>query len=103
MACKDPEKGRARDRERLRRRTAERVVQGLCPNCGKGPPEPERRLCAPCAGKRRQSERVRDAKRRAAGKLRHRNSETERARERRRTFQLPIVESLSMSLFRSAW
>ena len=84
MAYKDPEEGRARDRERFRRRTAERIAQGLCPNCGKEPPEPERRLCAPCAGKRREAERVRDAKRRAAGKPRHRNPETERARERRR-------------------
>ena len=85
MAYKDPEEGRARDRERFRRRTAERIAQGLCPKCGKVPPEPERRLCMPCAGKRREAERVRDAKRRAAGKPRHRNSEKERARERRRT------------------
>ena len=84
MAYKDPEEGRARDRERFRRRTAERIAQGLCPNCGKKPPEPERRLCAPCAGKRREAERVRDATRRAAGKPRHGNPETERARERRR-------------------
>ena len=85
MAYKDPEEGRARDRERFRRRTAERIAQGLCPKCGKEPPEPERRLCAPCAGKRREAERVRDAKRRAAGKPRHRNPETERTRERQRT------------------
>ena len=68
MAYKDPETGRAHDRERFRRRTAERIAQGLCPKCGKEPPE-----------------RVRDAKRRAAGKPRHRNPETERARERQRT------------------
>ncbi len=96
MACKDPEEGRARDRERFRKRTAERLAQGLCPNCGKAPPEPERRLCAPCAGKRRQSERVRDAKRRAAGKPRHRNSETERARERRRTSER-VAQGLCVS------
>ena len=82
MAYRNPEEGRARDRERFRKRTAERIAQGLCPNCGKAPPESERRLCAPCAGKRREAERVRDAKRRAAGKPRCRNSETERARER---------------------
>ena len=85
MAYKDPEEGRARDRERFRQRTAERIAQSLCPKCGKEPPEPERRLCALCTGKRREAERVRDAKRRAAGKPRHRNPETERARERRRT------------------
>ena len=85
MAYKDPEEGRARDRERFRRRTAARIAQGLCVNCGKAPPEPERRLCAACAGKRREAERVRDAKRRAAGKPRCRNSKTERARERQRT------------------
>ena len=96
MACKDPEEGRARDRERLRKRTAERIAQGLCPNCGKAPPEPERRLCVSCAGKRRQSERVRDAKRRAAGKPRHRNSETERARERRRTAER-VAQGLCVS------
>ena len=84
MAYRNPEEGRARDRERFRQRTAGRIAQGLCPNCGKAPPEPERRLCAPCAGKRREAERVRDAKRRAAGKPRYRNPETERARERRR-------------------
>ena len=83
MAYKDPEEGRARDRERFRRRTAERIAQGLCPNCGKEPPEPERRLCAPCAGKRREAERVRDAKRRAAGKPR-RNKERARDYERER-------------------
>ena len=88
MAYRDPEEGRARDRERFRRRTAKRIAQGLCPNCGKEPPEPERRLCAPCAGKRREAERVRDATRRAAGKPR-RNKERardyERERSRRRT------------------
>ncbi len=84
MTYRNLEEGRARDRERFRRRTAERIAHGLCPNCGKAPPEPERRLCAPCAGKRREAERVRDVKRRVAGKPRCRNSGTERARERRR-------------------
>ena len=85
MAYRDPEEGRARDRERFRKRTAERIAQGLCPKCGKAPPEPERRLCAPCTEKRRAAERVRDAKRRAAGKPRYRNPEKERARDRERS------------------
>ena len=85
MAYRNPEEDRARDRERFRRRTAERIAQGLCPKCGKAPPEPERRLCAPCAEKRRAAERVRDAKRRAAGKPRYRNPEKERARDRERS------------------
>ena len=93
MAYRNPEEGRARDRERFRKRTAERIAQGLCPNCGKAPPEPERRLCAPCAGKRREAERARDAKRRAAGKPRYRNSETERARERLRASER-VVQGL---------
>ena len=69
MAYRNPEEGRARDRERSRWRTAERIAQGLCVNCGKAPPEPERRLCTPCAGKRRAAERARYAKAKAAGKL----------------------------------
>ena len=84
MAYRDPEEGRARDRERFRRRTAGRIAQGLCPNCGQAPPEPERRLCAPCAGKRREAERVRDAKRKTAGKPR-RNKERARDYERERS------------------
>ena len=52
MAYRDPEEGRARDRERFRQRTAERIAQGLCPRCGKAPPAPERKVCGSCAGKR---------------------------------------------------
>ena len=53
MAYRDPEVGRARDRERFQRRTAERIAHGLCPNCGRLPPEPGRSLCEPCGEKRR--------------------------------------------------
>ena len=83
MAYKDLEVGRARDRERFRRRSADRVAQGLCPRCGERPPVPERSLCEPCATKRNKSSRARDAKLRAAGKPR-RDPDKERASERRR-------------------
>ena len=69
MAYRNPEEGRARDRERFRRRTAERIAQGLCANCGEEPPAPDRTSCRRCAGKRRASERTRYAKAKAAGKL----------------------------------
>ena len=85
MAYKDPEEGRARDRERFRRRTAERIAQGLCANCGKTPPVPDRTLCTPCAGKRRAAERARYAKARAAGKLYGGRDPKERRRNARGT------------------
>ena len=47
MAYKDPEIRRKRDRERFRKRTVERVAQGLCPRCGDRPPAPERSVCDP--------------------------------------------------------
>ena len=81
MAYKDPEVGRARDRERFRRRTAERIAQGLCPRCGKRPPEPGRRVCEPCGEVRNKAGRARDARLRAAGKPR-RDVEKARAYER---------------------
>ena len=84
MAYKDPEEGRARDRERFRRRTAERIAQDLCPRCGKAPPAPERKVCGSCAGKRNRAGRARDARLRAAGKPR-RNPERARAYERGRS------------------
>ena len=52
MAYKDPEVRLQRDRERFRKRTAERVAQGLCPRCGDRAPAPERSVCDPCAEKR---------------------------------------------------
>ena len=85
MAYRDPEQGRLRDRERFRRRTAERKAAGLCPRCGVRAPENGLALCGVCAGKRRASERARDARRRAAGIKRRRNADAERAGERRRT------------------
>ena len=83
MPHKDPEVRRARDRERFARRTAERRAAGLCPKCGKQPPEPDRSICQPCAERARAAGRARDARLRAAGKPR-RNKEKTRAYERKR-------------------
>ena len=83
MAYKDPEQGRARDRERFRRRAESRRARGLCPRCGERPPEPGRSLCEPCAEKQREASRARDAKLRAAGKPR-RDPERARVYERER-------------------
>ena len=48
MGYRDPARQRAADRERFRKRTAERVAQGLCPRCGESSPRarprPVRRL-----------------------------------------------------------
>ena len=49
--------GRARNHERFRRRTAERVAQSLCPRCGECPPAAGHRLCASCAEKQRVADR----------------------------------------------
>ena len=83
MAHKDPAIGRARDRERFRKRVAERRAAGLCSRCGQTEPTPGRSLCEPCAEKRRLVERARNARLRAAGVPR-RNGAKARAAERRR-------------------
>lgn len=83
MPYRDPSVGRRNDRERYRRRVAERRAAGLCPRCGQRPPEPGRSKCAACAGKARAAGRARDARLRAAGKPR-RNREKARAYERDR-------------------
>lgn len=67
MPYADRERRRRFERERSRRRTAERIARGRCPRCGKREPEPGRAVCAVCAEKRRVAGRVRAAKRRAAG------------------------------------
>ena len=67
MSYSDPEVGKAKDRERIARRTAERVEAGLCPRCGDRAPAPERSLCEPCAAKRNAASRKRDARLREAG------------------------------------
>ena len=83
MPYRDPSIGRRTDRERYRRRVAERKAAGLCPKCGKRAPEPERSTCGPCAGKARAAGRARDARLRAAG-LPRRNRERARAYGRER-------------------
>ena len=97
MAYRNPETGRALDRERFRRRTAERRAQNLCPKCGKAPPEPDRRLCEPCGEKRRKAERIRDARRKAEGKNRYTDPEKERTRNRRR-YRQQTAERLAQGL-----
>ena len=66
---RDPEKARASERQRSRRRIAERIARGFCTKCGREPAAPARRLCEPCAGKRREADRARYGAARAAGKL----------------------------------
>ncbi len=83
MAYADPEVGKARDRERFRRRTEERLAAGLCPRCGVQPPAPERTVCDGCAEKRNRASRARDARLRAAGRAR-RDPTRARAYERKR-------------------
>ena len=88
MAYKDPEVRLQRDRERFRKRTAERVAQGLCPRCGDRAPAPERSVCDPCAEKRNKASRARDARLRAEGKPRRdpvKAHVSERKRSRRET------------------
>ncbi len=62
MPHKDPEARRKYERERHRRRTAERRARGACVKCGEHPPAPERTLCESCLGKARDAERARYAK-----------------------------------------
>ena len=86
MAYRDPEVRRARDRERIARRTAERIARGLCPRCGKRSPAPERSVCDPCGEKRNRASRARDARLRAEGKPRRdpeKARTSDRARDRR--------------------
>ena len=84
MAYADPSAQRAADRERFRKRTAERREAGLCSRCGAVFPEPDRALCAGCAEKRNRAGRARDARLRAEGKPR-RDPARARVYERERT------------------
>ena len=84
MAYKDAALGRQLDRERFRRRIAERIARGLCTLCGKAPPRPERRLCRGCAQKRNAADRERQAKHRATGQPRYKDPGKVRARNRER-------------------
>ena len=64
---RDPEAKRNADRERGRRRRAERREAGLCVRCGTVPPVQGRGLCEPCRDDRRQAKQARRDERRAAG------------------------------------
>ncbi len=88
MAYRDPEVGKAKGRERFRRRVERRKAAGLCPRCGDRPPAPGRSVCETCAEKCNRASRARDARLRAAGKPRRdpeREREYERGRARRET------------------
>ena len=92
MTYQYPEQGSARDRERYRRRTAERLARGMCPRCGEARPMPDHSLCQSCGDKRRKAEQARYAKAKAAGMLyggrdaeRCRRSASERSKRRDRT------------------
>ena len=83
MPYRDPDRRRQYERERARRRTADRLSRGLCPRCGRNPPESDRSQCASCNRKRRAADRARAAKRRAAGVKRVRDPEARKAEYRR--------------------
>ena len=88
MAYRDPEVGKAKGRERFRRRVEKRRAAGLCPRCGDRPPAPERSVCGPCAEKCNRASRARDARLRAEGKPRRDPARAkcyERERTRRET------------------
>ena len=88
MAYRDVETRKLRDRERFRKRTAERRAAGLCPRCGDRAPASGRSLCEPCAERRNRASQIRDARLRAAGKPRRdpeRAKQYEHERSRRRT------------------
>ena len=68
MPHKDPGKARAYERERHRKRAAERRAQGLCPRCGKRRPAADRKVCESCGDKRRATESARYARGKAEGK-----------------------------------
>ena len=67
MPYKDLETGRKKERERHRKRVADRRAKGLCPKCGKHPPASERSLCASCLERGRKSERARYERGKVAG------------------------------------
>ena len=67
MPYKNLEQGRKKERERHRKRAADRRAQGLCPKCGKHPPAPERSLCVSCGERGRAAERARYVRRKAEG------------------------------------
>ena len=83
MPYRDPDKRRAKDRERHRRRTGQRRAQGVCTRCGHDKPQPGRSQCEACLGKRRAADQRRAKQRRAAGIKRVRDPEARKAEYRR--------------------
>ena len=67
MPHRDPEARRKYERERHRRRTAERKEMGLCPKCGRRAPAPGRSLCEACLERGRKSEQARYARAKSEG------------------------------------
>ena len=91
MPHRDPEARRKFERERHRRRTAERKEMGLCPKCGRRNPAPGRSLCEVCLERGRKSERARYARAKREGAAyggrcpeSRRRMARERSRRRRR-------------------
>ena len=87
MPHKDPEKRRAYERERHRRRVEERRAMGLCIKCGKNRPAPGRSLCEACLERSRAAERARYERARLEGAAyggRDPESRRRMARERNR-------------------
>lgn len=95
MAYRDPKVRREKDRERSRKRVAERLAAGLCTRCGRRPPETGRNICGPCTDKRNRASRARDARLRAAGLPRRdvehaRRYERERSRREGNSAAMPV-------------
>ena len=80
---RDPQKQRAYERERYRRRTKRRRARGLCTRCGNRRHEPGHSQCAVCLEKRRAADRLRSRQRSAAGIMRARHPKARRAEYRR--------------------
>ena len=66
-AGRDPVQRRRADRAGDRRRRRARREAGLCPNCGRNPPEDGRSVCEACGEAHRAAARRRYAARRSAG------------------------------------
>ncbi|MYA95091.1 MAG: hypothetical protein F4X91_01610 [Nitrospinae bacterium] len=91
MPYKNPKARRKYERERHRRRTAERREMGLCPKCGKGRPAPGQSICEVCLERSRAAERARYERARLEGAAyggrdpeSRRRMARERSRRRRR-------------------
>ena len=67
MPHRDPVARRAYERERHRKRTAERRAQNLCTKCGRDRPAPGRSLCESCLERGRAAEQARYARAKSEG------------------------------------